>query len=213
MTDHVAVGVAIAAVGVSILFGVVSHRVAREATATARRANALAEAANAMQFDEWSQSYFEPTRQWGFEVVQVMSDGIALRYVADDANRAREWRRVRATLSSLIDTGRLDFPNQLHPTHGIDKPPAFRGYRRDILDWIVFTYDRLDDVPAHDPTKADPAERARQADLVRYKREFISALQAQLNPSLRKERIEEIMVWFADADRSAKLKPRIRPQR
>ena len=44
-------------------------------------------------------------------------------------------------LSSPIEQGRFYFPNINPDEFGLDKPPAYRGYRNVALDFLVASYD------------------------------------------------------------------------
>ncbi|MEM7481608.1 MAG: hypothetical protein AAF481_10580 [Acidobacteriota bacterium] len=55
---------------------------------------------------------------------------------------------LRARLSALIEQGRFFFPNiDKGDGHGDDKPPAYRGYRNLGLDFLVASYNLLQQVP------------------------------------------------------------------
>ncbi len=94
-----------------------------------------------------------------------------------------EYEKVRLVtmrdISSCIDQGRLFFPNLHHDKHGHHKPGAFQGFRHPVLDCLVFTYRLLDHVAYNHEVHAFEADRDKVTD---YKREFISLVQAELDP-------------------------------
>ena len=49
-------------------------------------------------------------------------------------------RSLLIKLSSLIEQGRFYFPNIRPNNYGVEKPPAYRGYRNVALDFLVASY-------------------------------------------------------------------------
>ncbi len=74
------------------------------------------------------------------EFFEVVSAAIALRRQASDANPpVDELDRISARISSLVDTGRFLYPNDVTNAgaYGEKKGPAFAGFRRPPLDAIL----------------------------------------------------------------------------
>ena len=96
----------------------------------------------------------------------------------------RERFKVLEDLSYAIDAGRLYFPNSEADKYGLHKEGAFRGVRHPVLDMLVRVYDLLDKVTHQVP--ASPEERSELREQVNYcRREFISRVQAQVDPRRR----------------------------
>jgi hypothetical protein len=55
-------------------------------------------------------------------------------------NEEESKRSLLLKLSSLIEQGRFYFPNISPNGYGIEKPPAYRGYRNVALDFLVASY-------------------------------------------------------------------------
>ena len=96
----------------------------------------------------------------------------------------RERFEVLEKLSCAIDAGRLYFPNSEADKYGLHKEGAFRGVRHPVLDMLVRVYDLLEKVTHQVP--ASPEERSELRNQVTYcRREFISRVQAQVDPKRR----------------------------
>lgn len=70
---------------------------------------------------------------------EIVSDAIALRIRADAPNmETEEIDKIASRLSSLVDTGRFLFPNDISHANafGFEKGPAYAGRRRPPLDAI-----------------------------------------------------------------------------
>ena len=85
-------------------------------------------------------------------------------------------------LSSCIDQGRLYFPNIDKDKYGLHKESAFQGMRHLVLDCLVWTYDLLKDETGFD--KIEDFE-GRRAAVTKYKREFLSDVQSEVDPVRR----------------------------
>ena len=123
---------------------------------------------------------------WGAKVMDAMAELETLC-----ANPASLWPGVEfdrrrlalaASLSSLVDQGRMFFPNvQSRGQQRGDKPEAYRGSRVVILDQVIVGYD-----VAHLIPQAGPERKARlQQPLRDARREFVSLLQKEVGSSRR----------------------------
>ena len=96
-----------------------------------------------------------------------------------NASASRCWKNCPAP-----DAGRLYFPNSEANKYGLHKEGAFRGVRHPVLDMLVRVYDLLEKVTHQVP--ASPEERSELRDQATYcRREFISRVQAQVDPRRR----------------------------
>jgi len=79
-------------------------------------------------------------------------------------------------LSSLVDQGRLFFENDFQEIYGIDKPPAFRGYRPRILSWLAVGHQLADTAAGYDTGE--------QIELLgKLRRHFVSDCQKLVSPN------------------------------
>jgi hypothetical protein len=82
--------------------------------------------------------------KWGFECIEVLSQCDALARIGASDETTRPAREQLCTkLSTLIDQGRLIFPNQLEHKLGKDRNAAFRGVRPPIQDALVLVHDEI----------------------------------------------------------------------
>ena len=88
-----------------------------------------------------------------------------------------------AALSGTIDKGRLYFPNRQDDVYGLDKEGAYRGHRHAALDRLVGVYDLLNGVAFASPDKVARSDAREMA--IRYKREFVSIVQSEVDPKRR----------------------------
>lgn len=103
-----------------------------------------------------------------------MLDHLQLALGGPDAEQ--EIARHRADLSSLVDRGRLLFPNEREAEIGIHKPGAYRGLRHRSLDPLIAAYRLLSDDHALDSSPD------KQMVLFEIRRVFVSRLQAIIRP-------------------------------
>lgn len=91
---------------------------------------------------------------------------------------------VLSRLSAGIDAGRLYFPNSEAEKLGLHKEAAFRGVRHPVLDMLVQIYDLLRSVTYRLPEDSQERLTIREQS-IRCKREFISRVQAEVDPRRR----------------------------
>ncbi|MGE4221223.1 MAG: hypothetical protein AB7G39_17400 [Alphaproteobacteria bacterium] len=89
----------------------------------------------------WIDQYFSSVRVWADQVCCAISEAI---HIAEHPLLESERKLdVLIRLSAFIDTGRWYFPNVMPDQYGINKDPAYRGIRQDVLDAIIDAYDCL----------------------------------------------------------------------
>jgi len=93
--------------------------------------------------------------------------------------------RLSSQLSALADRGRLFFPNIDPDNGGSDKESAYRGQRPPILDALVFACHETQRLGEDGVSGDDSASFLREC-----RRQFVSELQAHLDPSHLDEVIE-----------------------
>jgi hypothetical protein len=93
-----------------------------------------------------------------------------------------EFRRSRddilVRISSLVELGRLYFPNYSFGKLGLEKEPVYQGRRHPILDGPIWIYDLIRELSpgraSHFPEISDR--------IVRCRRDFLSTVQGQVQP-------------------------------
>lgn len=81
------------------------------------------------------------------EFFEIVSDALSVRSRSESAGKAiQELDRLSTRLSSLVDTGRFLFPNDIGGSNafGFEKGPAFAGRRRPALDAILAAHYALE---------------------------------------------------------------------
>ena len=208
MSDYISfAGVLIAAI--TAIGAIVSTRNTRkqvgEASRTAkeaeRKSQELAEETARLQALDWTTQYFEGVRAWASTATDTISELIHLAHVENDSERRNHWNSVRARLSALIDQGRWHFPNERENEIGLHKPPAYRGSRQNILDWLVWAYDAYPQPPGHFRTGNGDTLNSNSYDrAVKCQREFVSEIQRVLDPRERESRVAETLEKFRIAN-------------
>ena len=95
-------------------------------------------------------------------------------------------------LSTLVDRGRLFFPNLNPDKKGAEKEGAYRGHRPPILDALMWTYHELEALTR----EGGPASDDCAAFIDECRRLLVSELQAYLDP----RRKDEIVERYDDQD-------------
>ncbi|MBE1237869.1 hypothetical protein IHV25_09460 [Phaeovibrio sulfidiphilus] len=134
--------------------------------------------------------HVEARRAWVNDVIDMMGRAISLcrsddtLFPGNDLLRERE--HIAMHLSSLLDKGRLLFPNYAHETYGAKKPPANRGFREPILEFIFEGYAEvaaLERLP--DPRRADA--------IFEIRRNFVGHAQEELDPRQQQARLKAVL--------------------
>jgi hypothetical protein len=77
---------------------------------------------------------------WFSKTVEILIELRLLLIHSPDQYKIRKLELL-LRLSSQIEVGRMYFPNfDIHDSHGITKPTAYRGYRSIILDFLMYSY-------------------------------------------------------------------------
>ncbi len=136
-------------------------------------------------------------REWADEAIDVLATA-AYTLRRGDAEQSTEeeavLRECRARLSALIDRGRLFLPNQPAPGIGVGQPPAYQGYRHHVLDGLM----AAERVIGRDAPLYEFPDRKRA--LIGLRREFVSAVQAIVDPASSNKDVAELL-RLADLER------------
>jgi hypothetical protein len=180
-TDWLNVAVSIVALLIALATAFFAHRINRRATDIAQVQADLAHRA-------WADEFFRDVSQWATGVTQVIAK--AIHFIEDAEVALADRREVLVSLSAAIDAGRWYFPNRYTEKYGTGKPGAYRGVRREVLDWIVEAYEIV--------SKPEGRYDAR-AELVNCQREFVSCVQAFLDPQSRERVMQSVLSSFVEA--------------
>jgi hypothetical protein len=94
----------------------------------------------------------------------------------DEDDTRRRLHDIMFNTSILVERGRLLFKNPDPDRYRPDKEPAYRGYRPDILDWVVVAHEIARDWPS-----ATPERRAKIAKVSeRCRKRFVSLAQKEV---------------------------------
>jgi hypothetical protein len=106
---------------------------------------------------KWKKEYFADMRQWSDNCLMSLSDALHLCDLdpkrGEPGSFYERRHRLLVELSAQIDKGRWFFPNYALDQHGQNKEEAYRGYRHEVLDALVFSYDALTDVDYYERLK------------------------------------------------------------
>ena len=94
---------------------------------------------------------------------------------------------ARASLSALIDRGRLFFPNRADGAHGADKEAGYQGRRQPVLDVLVEAYATVDKAGG-----VSGPDRASGEVLLKQRRLFVAEVFKTVDPVRRGETIKEL---------------------
>jgi len=101
-------------------------------------------------------AYIQDLLKWHAEVIETLSRMKALAIMGD----VEHLPRYREHLSALIEQGRFFFPNiDRGDGFGLQKPPAYRGYRNLALDFLVALYELYKKTDSIDIVKATHLQR------------------------------------------------------
>lgn len=174
-----AIGQCLAAL-LAVVALIVSLRTAREQM---KLTETIAEDQKSLMFEQVRMHRDTDILAWTAEGTAALSD--AEHLMADipagpEPPPGRERRRALASrLSTLVDHGRLFFPNNAPDKKGKDKPAAYQGTRQRILGVLVGAYHLLEKSGRFtgDKERADAAARFND-----FRRAFVSEAQLTIDP-------------------------------
>jgi len=147
----------------------------------------------------------QEVRQWADQVIDAAGCAISLCYAFEIPMVHDEFMRERAStlknISSLLDKGRIFFPNVDHDKRGLHKVEAYRGLRQPVLNRVYDVYRIVVDMRMEDCRKhAD--------DIVRIRRAFVTEVQRYIDPRSQQKRLKELAGDISDdeyEDQAAEL--------
>jgi hypothetical protein len=130
--------------------------------------------------------YFEDFQKWADQLADALTEAEHLcdldpKQVAGESFFDRR-HRLRIAISSMIDRGRWFLPNIVVDDHGADKELGYRGYRHELLDGPVDSYNCLQRLDCQDRE----SNQSIRNDLTRAKRKFVGQVQRILDPTSRR---------------------------
>ena len=145
-----------------------------------------------IQYANLKQQYFAALRAWSDQLSDLLSDAIHFSELdpskCEPGSFFKRRNEIRVNLSSHIDKGRWFFSNLNTEEFGQHKEKAFRGYRQDVLNSLVASYDAVTKL---NYLTQDGNDQRRQ-ELVDAKKKFVSEIQDVLNPTKRDEEFQHI---------------------
>jgi len=138
----------------------------------------------------WSE-YSSAIADWADESIDWMSRSDSL-CLCDPARMApgtffHERAECLWRLSSLIDRGRLFFPNAAPDQQGEDKPEAYRGFSPVVLDQLKKVHKAVGSLNLEICDAA--AQGATARTIVACRQQFVSIVQKKLDPRRREKRL------------------------
>lgn len=190
--DPTLAGVLVAGLGTLLAWAVAARaaQISRKQTEVALAQTRVAEEQSQLAASALASEWFAQFRVWASEAIDVLSESV-YECPADGGPRLPQQdaavRHCRQRLSALIDRGRLFAPNIAAAGVGDDKPSAYQGFRHGILDPLVAVERVLDGIA--DVSHFDSPRKA----VVHAKREFVSRVQAVLQPRSEIEQVAQLL--------------------
>ncbi len=125
--------------------------------------------------------------EWGAEAIDLLGEAGSVAYMCrspvpnDTIDVAKQ--DVARRISSMVDRGRLFFPNINPDSKGAEKEGAYRGHRPPVLDAMMYAYYEVQEISRNQgPSPQDSANF-----IFDCRRLLVSELQAHLDPRRRDE--------------------------
>lgn len=170
----------------SAFVAVVSALIARGETRRQRK----------LQTERLRQSIDAASLEWGNAAIDSLARAAMFartRHLqANDGAFLANKANMLVVLSTLVDRGRMFFPNLNPDKKGAEKEGAYRGHRPPILDALMWTYHELEALTREGGPSSDDSA----AFIDECRRLLVSELQAYLDP----RRKDEIVERYDDQD-------------
>jgi hypothetical protein len=142
--------------------------------------------------------YFSRLRSWSDEALDLMAQAVHLCDLDPKKLPPGEFfmkrHNLRVCLSATADKGRWFFPNVYVEKHGIHKEEAFRGFRQDVLNSLIWAYRSVGALDYADQSK----NIQRRDELVSHQRLFTTEIQKVLDPRKRDEEFAMLLESVAN---------------
>jgi hypothetical protein len=148
---------------------------------------------------KWRKEYFSDLLKWSDEAMVLLSESFHLCELDPKRMEKNEYferrHKLRVALSAHIDRGRWFFPNYAKDQYGHHKHDAYQGYRHEVLDGLVHTYQEVSRLDYADAAK----NAVRRVAIEEAKRSFTSEIQKVLDPRTRDAEFRKLTGAVADA--------------
>lgn len=137
---------------------------------------------------------------WGNEAIDLLGEAGAVAWLCRSNVPETEIEKARhdvaRKISSMVDRGRLFFPNVNPASKGAEKEGAYRGHRPPVLDAMMYAYYEVQEISrSGGPSPQDSANF-----IFDCRRLLVSELQAHLDPRRR----DEIIGRYEDQNHARK---------
>ena len=171
LQNHIEVIIALVSAGVAIFGALISRNETRKQ--------------RQIQMENLRHSVDSQSLAWGNACIDVMNRAAMFartrQHQANDASFFQQRINLMLAISSLVERGRLFFPNINPASKGVEKEGAYRGSRPPILDALMFAHYELEALNRQGgPTADNSGEYIEDC-----RRLLVSELQAHLDPRRR----------------------------
>ncbi|MCR9269932.1 MAG: hypothetical protein ACX94B_10110 [Henriciella sp.] len=171
LQNHIEIAVALLSAAVAVFGALVSRNETRKQ--------------RALQLENLRHSVDAQSLGWGNACIDVLNRAAMFartrQHQANDASFFQQRVNLMLAMSSLVERGRLFFPNIDPESKGGEKEGAYRGSRPPILDALMFAYYEIEALTRQGgPTADNSAEFIDDC-----RRLLVSELQAHLDPRRR----------------------------
>ena len=171
LQNHIEVVVALSSAVVAVLGALISRNETRKQ--------------RELQMENLRHSVDSQSLGWGNACIDVLNRAAMFartrQHQANDASFLQQRVNLMLAISSLVERGRLFFPNIDPHTKGGEKEGAYRGSRPPILDALMFAYYEVEALTRQGGPTADNS-----ADFIDdCRRLLVSELQAHFDPRRR----------------------------
>lgn len=171
LQNHIEVVVALSSAVVAVLGALISRNETRKQ--------------RELQMENLRHSVDSQSLGWGNACIDVLNRAAMFartrQHQANDASFLQQRVNLMLAISSLVERGRLFFPNIDPHTKGGEKEGAYRGSRPPILDALMFAYYEIEALTRQGGPTADNS-----ADYIDdCRRLLVSELQAHFDPRRR----------------------------
>jgi hypothetical protein len=143
-----------------------------------------------LQTESLRQSIDAASLEWGNAAIEALARSAMFARTrnmqANDGAFFANKANLLIAISSLVDRGRMFFPNYNPQTKGAEKEGAYRGHRPPILDALMWTYHELEALTR----EGGPSSEDSGAFIDECRRLLVSELQAHLDPRRKNEVVE-----------------------
>jgi len=143
-----------------------------------------------LQTERLRQSIDAASIDWGNAAIDTLARAAMFartrQLQANDGGFLANKANLLVALSTLVDRGRMFFPNLNPDKKGAEKEGAYRGHRPPVLDALMWTYHELEALTREGGPSSDDSA----AYIDECRRLLVSELQSYLDPRRKDEVVE-----------------------